>query len=331
MRDPRCSSISGGFCLSCNAGYVLGSDGLCRLGYCQQPISDLICGRCVSGFTLSNGVCISVNCISSNAQGCTQCAAGYALSNSTCVIANCAQTSPNRDFCQTCNPGFDPYNSLCRASNCSLLQPNSLLCSQCSPRYTVSSGSTCLAKNCSSYDTSNRCSICQSDFRQIGGFCTILNCLRSDDNYCLECYPGYEVNGNGTCTLQGCEARNGTDCVRCRDRFRLQRTVNGVICVSYYCDRVTTINGVLMCVTCLPGYVLYTDGYCYLPDPCRTYGNGVASCTSCIVGYTLTFSTGVCTARNCLYLDNWNYCIQCVEGYQLRNYTCIALNCLRYY
>lgn len=171
---------------------------------------------------------------------------------------------------------------------------------------------------------------CDEGFKLVHGFCYFVNCLRNDDARCLQCYPGFEMEGNGVCTRQICERRNSVgDCVSCSQGYRMFNTGNGVLCVSYYCNQ--TQNN--RCLTCLQGFTLYPDGYCYLPDPCRSYlpnpsTSFSSSCSSCIPGYTLVNSS--CTVKNCQSLDDWNNCVLCYDGFFLRNLTCVAQNCMVY-
>ena len=87
---------SKGYCASCESGYTLGTDGMCKQTTITCPAN---CSTCSSSTT------------------CTKCNSGYYLSSGTCkrcpLNATCTGTS---SF--TCKTGYEKYNNTCRTESC---------------------------------------------------------------------------------------------------------------------------------------------------------------------------------------------------------------------
>lgn len=134
------------------------------------------------------------------------------------------------------------------------------------------------------------------------GVCTQYNvfCKSSnrDTGACLSCYDGYSVY-QGDCIIPQNNANTNNVEPNC----------------------ITTKAGV--CYECAAGFFLNYKSTCQQIDTlCRTYNQSTGDCTACYDGYQL--SSGKCVIPVALSIPycqvtSSGTCIECIEGYYVKN------------
>jgi hypothetical protein len=203
--------------------------------------------------------------------------------------------------------------------------------SNCLPYFTnvVQYPGSCVAGNCSAYDTNGRCLSCLQIFTLSNGTCRLFqidNCSTIDyvSRVCSICNGGF-ISWEGLCRPANC-SQYGADnktCVTCLQGFVILKG----ICQPGKCSNIQNQN----CLECLPGYYLQ-NGLCYASN-CLTFDYANLVCLSCSASYEVVTNLGVCKPSNCIsYTPSLQSCLQCVGNYVLANGLCIRgdPNCLKF-
>jgi len=194
-------------CTACAAEYELVAGvGICKARNCNNFDSNLVCTSCLnttnSVFQLRGGICVSVdpNCISFDASGnCLACnnPSIYVNVGAICmlVVQGCQQYDSSG--CISCLPAFTYSNGICQVKFCSsFAAPHR--CSGCLPRFQLRPDSTCIPRNCLTFNNQSwSCQTCEPRFQLINSqFCFTHNCSGfSVANYvCTQCAPGFTLS-----------------------------------------------------------------------------------------------------------------------------------------
>ena len=113
---------------------------------------------------------------------------------------------------------------------------------------------------------------------------------------CMLCLQGYTISEGGCVPCQVgcliCSIDNLLSCIQCAPGYTLNS--NKICQTSGNCPQNCLNCSTLGCSTCLQGYYLNQDRLCQLPceTPCSTcIVSDVSSCISCVVGYFLSGSS----------------------------------------
>jgi len=252
------------------------------------------CLTCFQGYNLNNGQCLvsytDANCIKFTSAGqCLNCSSRFFMKYGVCTPINplCKTYNTTTGNCLTCYPGYFLNANL---GNCSIgADPNldpfckikdaNSKCTQCYPNYYLSANGSCPLSN---------------------PLCKTINNTNGD---CLTCYPGYIVKDK-TCIIPTASDADA-NCIKfyssgnCSSCYVGYYILNGVCTkINILCKTYNLVNG--YCLSCYPGYTLYPNGQCNIPqsyslqasDPYCTSYSGVL-CQSCIQGYYVG-SSGTC-------------------------------------
>ena len=182
----------------------------------QTAANIAICDTCPARYALNTTANACENCPahcgSCTGSACSSCDDGYFLSSTSCVACNAT-------LCSTC----DVTNSNCTACT----PPLSLL-------MTGGSGSCVLCANPCATCTSNVsvCVTCKRPYSELAngtGVCfrcgqdVCTKCSDTNTSICLNCAPGYYIDGNGSCTAcsANCASCSDSLCLGCVEGFTL--------------------------------------------------------------------------------------------------------------
>lgn len=282
MIDINCEkySITANSCILCKIGYYLSSNGKeCQMiarsiDFCVDFVNNSTCQTCITGYYLSNNVCFPViieidNClIYSWSNQCQQCISGYVLiGNTKCswpIAQNC-RTFASINACSSCweNNGLQQIDGIINCvsnfiPNCkksSEIAP--FVCLMCFCEFYTNLFGICLPvkeliKGCVIYSSESTCSQC--DFGGVLSFdkksCDFKTFVKKIDQncsnitntgfaFCSVCEPGYVFDKSGDCKPFPAKVIN-----------------NGCFIGDF--------ENSLDCISCLPGYVQNTTGFCNL-------------------------------------------------------------------
>lgn len=337
---------------SCPSGYFFATS---PIRFCRQcPNYTLTCLSstqaltCVTGFTLSNGVCVcsSGNFINNLGQ-CVSCVTGCSSCNSsiTCLACNAPLLLQGNSCVSRCGPGF---------------YQNGFVCTACSP-------------GCASCSGPNICLVCQSGQRSYNGFC-YTNCpagsVASNSSTCVDCNSPC-----ATCTEHPSKCTSCTSC--CGNLFNFKCLTNcptGTYAINGTCQYcaytcATCLGSNTTCTSCPSNKVLF-NGACYDKCPyimiggictfncakglykttmnqcancdptCATCEGNPKNCTTCAPSFGFA-NNGVCVAScpvNYLAIDGQckpcnpeckgctgrcDVCVDCANGYFKLGSSCV--------
>lgn len=309
-----------GICQQCNDNYVLVNN---------------MCLACAAGQIKIGNQCFNIiaGCLQYNANGqCSVCGTGFTLSNGLCSSVNpppfCAVYDPATGICQKCINNYEPSgNGLqCLPAGCQTFANDGRTCVTCLPGFVLTYG-LCIRQQitiqfCEIFNSnSNTCDRCMAGYLPTadGKLCMLINCLRMDQTgrTCVNCQPPFAWNGQYCVyTTDFCSLYNYNIgyCTNCLAYTSLDRNR----CVPNYCNNYSYDTG--LCVTCNSGYTLY-NRLCYLIiQYCIAYGQPNL-CTRCQTGYSLSSNGLTCQVDNvptipsCFAQSSTNVCNRCMFRY----------------
>jgi len=90
------------------------------------------------------------------------------------------------------------------------------------------------------------------------------------------------------------------------------------------------VNNVIVCLSCKIGFVLQNQGSSttcvQVVEYCSEYKNGL--CSICIQNYFLMNNTCIQQSAECVQTDSSGKCIQCTEGYNVKEGLCSKITVL---
>jgi hypothetical protein len=343
----NCSTCSGiSTCLTClNRYYLTPADSCIACVSNCASCTSLICGQCLSGFSLqNNGTCLSVGegistaivnqqivpcdpgcsiCVfsTSNQIFCIVASEGYSISEGIaikCTSSTCLTCVTGAPACTSCFSGSVLIGGSCRPCT----DPNATLCLSTNLNYSTSCASKYSAASSNTY---------------AGGYCLpcAINCLKCDINgpgNCdySQCIRGYvQITGTLNCTAcfnscPVCDPTNLNACLECGSN-RYTDTSGPCKSCPVGCQACTSAT---VCTACQLGYGL-VNSLCTinLPYPCAST-NSDSTCSACFQGHALNGSACVLD----LSCNNNSSCPACPRGYYLINGACsnctLTTNCL---
>lgn len=342
----NCSVYQNYHCRQCQAGFALVGE-TCTFANCPTPAA-ATCAACLSGFSLSNGVCQvpSSSCASYDQQNliCLSCQSGYNLTAvGTCVLtqlpdANCLAYNPQSFACSKCLPNYtyNPQAQQCESSFCLRYTSASPVygrtCTACVEAFSLDvAGKYCYPAYCRNYSVgTGSCSVCVGGASLTSGICFALQCSKystanQNSPICLGCKSGYQLTPSSLCAPANCQTLSADlACLGCLNGFALS-TVG--LCVSTQCDSgfvFQNFNCVPAncanvssgsCQQCLPGFL--QERQSCVAEGCIRF-NSQYICQQCRSGYNLALVGGQ-------YLCSLNFTPSCPAGYYLSNSACVAI------
>ena len=302
----NCEESDGFICLKCKEGYMLSDNYTCfsiPVQHCHEyQTKNDCCTKCDEGFMLESCNCknCSINhceiCSQTKEITCDKCQKGYYLNENKCI--SCSSIDINCDECnlnECLHCSNNHYLNNTKCENCSTLFPG---CSQCN-------GSTCFQCNSAEYLLKeNECKKCNTLYNS--------HCLECNEFRCHTCEKGFYLDGE---ECLPCETLKG--CKECHQQFP-------------------------WCLTCDKQYKLNTlSHYC---ENCEEHTRGCKQCNDELVcneckDNELTknlqlYNKCYISQNHCLKLIENTICIECENGYVLRNGNCLQYNsseeCLKY-
>lgn len=297
----QCKSCPSG-CKECNS-YYPGSDPLIQITTCTV---------CKSGYTLSNGKCVSGSESESESEGgMVSCPVGQYLSGKKCV--DCSTIPVQNGICRACTSG----------SSCDAVQ--------CANGYKTD-GTTCVKTECP-----ENCAACDS-----WGFCYRCNdrYMLSEDRLSCTCGNGYaplnggceeicqyQVNLEGGVCEKYCAGTVGSSsqlrrmclyakCFNGSEPKSTKATYGGENISHRYCcpENCLDCSDWGQCTRCYAGYVL-ENGVCVnCPSNCSSCLDG-STCTVCNDGYVLENGICVASCRNFVKLEGGTCEKYCIHDY----------------
>lgn len=288
-----------------------------------------LCEKCLLGYRLESGVCISYYCQTQRALGkCLSCQPGYSLYAQLgyCYLPDLCRVPNTPTECLACLPGYSPRDGYCTPRNC-LFVDNWRYCIQCVEGYFLRNN-TCYPNGCKQIDNDYNCLECGEGYvLKDDGRCSVVNCETYYSGSCVRCFKGY-VLGGGVCRFTGCDAydRNG-GCLKCLPGFGLRDGYT--TCISNACN---TVNSSGQCQLCDRGYIL-GRGICLeraqllITSNCLMYNYASKSCEDCPSTFVLD---GIyCKPLGCDIIGPQG-CQSCKRDLALLNDVCLAISCASY-
>ncbi|EAR93490.2 transmembrane protein, putative (macronuclear) [Tetrahymena thermophila SB210] len=319
----QCSSST--TCQKCDPSYVLAYNQIC-LTECPQTYeknsdSTCICGQnkqeinqkcsCIKGFFERDNNCLA--CISScdvcsNENDCQKCSINSYLNYMNKCESDCPATFIKDDLnlicvCPTnfrlqddkcvCDTGYSYVSGNCIKcpQNCDSCSSENT-CIKCTPNYFLDFNNTCNTDCPTTYIKNSNTFQCQCGQGQ----------TENTDKHICECNKGFFPNEQGQCQqcIQNCQVcQNGTECLKCEDKFFLdtknncvskcpqtfQEDLQNMICV---CPNNSTLNSDIC--TCEQDFEMQLDNTCKLKcssfcESCSVAGE----CDVCQGGYYMNF------------------------------------------
>ena len=335
--DANCATpnASNFGCAQCKEGYVLNTDGHCRIKnyeYCQEVNPDAPnCIKCYQGKWIDRlKICDHVrpeHCKIPDEfnEKCVECTLGYLkYTGSVCDIPNrdfCLVAHPTEPKCQTCKEGkFPDRNMTCdniRPSNCKvpdLFNENCLTC--INDTFFINTQSKCVFNNVTNcklpFDNNTQCSVCQDGYSRNT---TTLQCEIPNKHLCKEAHPSKPI------------------CVECIPlSFRNLMTS---ICEEINAPNCQLADGANeKCAICIDKYHLQSDKICRIQNHelCHIESTTAPKCIECInSSYIPDVDQGICfriNSPNCQKPDAANVkCILCESDFSLTpNGLCLPNN-----
>ena len=282
-----------GTCESCNPSEYscdLGSYNENRIvGYSAQPCSSVIegcsqcygtrtCSSCQSGYTLSNGKCISGSGSGSESEsegGMVSCPVGQYLSGKKCV--DCSTIPVQNGTCTSCSS----------TGTCSAIS--------CNSEYALSNGKCVYVGSGNPWSGESYPWVCGDGYAPINGVC---------EEICQ-----YQVNLEGGVCMKYCAGTVGTTngplrrvclsakCFDGRPPQSERATYLGSDTYHHYCrpENCADSSDWGQCTSCNDGYTL-TNGSCVMAAPSCTdgqYADSTGKCQSCS---NISVTNGTCSA-----------------------------------
>jgi len=191
--NPYCATFSGLTCTVCNAGYYIGTGGICTAANPQCATYSMTTGACLtcySGWAVSGTTCVALVtlnpwCLVFNGLVCTSCSAGYYIGTGgqcTAVNPQCATYSMTTGACLSCYAGYAISGTTCVVAPTPVPNPwcsahSGTTCTSCYSPYYLGTGGICTpaSASCKTYNMNN--------------------------GYCTSCYTGWTLNAAaGTCS-----------------------------------------------------------------------------------------------------------------------------------
>lgn len=194
-------------------------------------------------------------------------------------------------------------------------------CSKCfAPFKPVLGQNKCYMSGCLEHNLDN-CKQCKYPFElNDQKNCVIKNCLKNDDEKCLDCFGNYLLE-NGLCTTgdPSCveyDFKSG-NCLRCKQGYKV---VNGKC--QYEDSHCQSFTSKGHCQNCQRLYFLNPLKQCELRDfNCQEYVNGY--CTKCKPFYYNFQSSCYRNAKGCAVQLSINTCERCEDGFRLDGGKCL--------
>lgn len=257
------------------------------------------CTACINGMLYLENTCITSNCKILEGTHCKECYEGFYFSpNGVCT----ACTSPclicsGKDSCDYCPHFFTNRNGTCVPQYCKTVAKGA--CIECDAGYALSNSSSnslvCqkCQQGCALCSNLTGCDVCEVGYSRVNGSCAPTNCQAATEAVCTTCNTGYYLNRNNTCS--SCPL----SCVSC--------------------------SGPLGCFGCNPGWT-FDKGRCLLAHCAEPNGSVCARCDN--ASY-LTFEKHCVQCPEGCVSCNATQCIACSPGWDLKNGSCHADNCIK--
>ncbi|EDR28439.1 protein serine/threonine kinase, putative [Entamoeba dispar SAW760] len=347
-------------CTSCSNGNYLSNEGICTncnlmSGCSVCNTTSESCVTCHPGFYLNDkNQCEPCGrdcsqCLSNT--HCITCNKKYVLQdNGSCsfcsdTIVGCSQCNQNKLSCDICDINYFKRDDIC--SPCTEIHPN---CNSC--EYDNESGKPiCTICSLNTVVKNNTCSSCEVNEYIEDGKCVkcneiMNNCVLCENNekgkMCKRCESGYGFNSDKSACIQcsGVIDQLGY-CVLCEDK-------NCLVC-----------NETNYCIKCISNSYILRNGICtYFDDTNCLFKNEIIGCENCKTSISLTgicsnksqnemcsfyyktsntneicnyyyhnqnniMINGICTTNINCKTQIGNDCVECNDGYYLKNNNCI--------
>lgn len=322
---PNCASMRNGECEACISGFYRETPQVCTR--CQAPCAECAgspthCTGCYTGYSLSGGQCVVLNCERMAGAVCKACVHGFFASSdglqcSACAL-NCATCAGTAASCTSCtsNLMLDEKTRSCVAPNCEKM--DGATCAACQEGFYPSVPSqTCVPCNApcqTCLGGADVCTSCSTNYTLWESGCIVPNCARMDGVACDECVSGHYLAGPLSCKpcQEPCTqcAGSATNCTVCPHGFVHAEGK----CRMPHC---ATLSGTT-CTSCDAGFYRYGDGLQCLPcvAPCAACSGAATNCTECREGYSMDSAAGLCILPHCTNMQG-AACARCASGYYL--------------
>lgn len=348
--------------LSADGTYCLPADRIDGCVLYNGGVSTTICSACSQDKFLANGICSNrtltvANCANYtlNFDRCAACSSGYILSpdGTTCAasISNCidyaftVSGANATGSCRACMSGYR-LNPDAASQSTNACVPGTI--SNCASYANSNSGDTCLS--CTNGFFING-TVCSPQFNITG----CRNYSAVSPGICGTCERGkslfyYENSCVAISSIPNCitYAQDTGACILCSAGYFLNGTACNLIPTTLtLCDQAVISGTVVSCTRCTGASVLQ-DGKCFPPqnimaDNCDTLTlmtDNNTTCSACKSGSVefpflnspLCFNSSTLAAvslkpskSNCAIHDWAMNCIQCMDGWLVRDGSCVAV------
>ncbi|KAL4507640.1 hypothetical protein ABPG73_012328 [Tetrahymena malaccensis] len=184
-------------------------------------------------------------------------------------------------------------------------------------------------QNCSKCQSTQQCLNCIPGYNLNGYMCQIAYCqTQSPSGQCSQCVSGYTIS-NGICIqlINNCQtySTNG-QCSVCNSGYTLCNDQ----CIQSIAN-CQTYSSTCLCQSCNTGYTVINGSCIQVIVNCQTYSTN-GQCSVCNSGYTLCNGQCIQSIANCQTQSSTCLCSQCISGYITNNGNCIQQinNCQKY-
>ncbi|BFU26633.1 protein kinase, putative [Entamoeba histolytica HM-1:IMSS-B] len=327
--NSNCEMCLNNKCLKCKYGtYPLGKEcfqcnTITNCTECNQM--EAKCTKCTVGVVNSDGECSKCKIAHCgqcpDIEKCEKCSINYYLKGEKCYkcsdINECILCSSTEEKCTLCNEGYYVKEGKCKECNTVLSNCNKCLnesiCTECVEGHYLKE-TKCLkcstkehCKICST--TTNTCSVCEEEYYSKEDKCikcsdSISNCTQCQNEgnqvICTKCNDG-AILKEGKCIGIALNSYKSSE----QTYSLCDLTIPNCITCNYTETGTFDINK-LICINCYNGFGISKDLKTCIN--CNGISNKQSKCIEC--------------DTNCIKCINSSYCINCKEGYYLRNGIC---------
>ena len=329
-----CTGKSFNDCLACASGFL--KDGRscvvnCPVGKFNDSGTCKVCDdRCIGCFGDGFGACI-------------ECKAGYLLHGTECIEkcpertwksgVQCLNCVENCDMCLTekclrCEDGFFNIEGNCIpcASHCKACL-NTTYCVNCDLKYSNKAGICTLECNNTSFSNGIDCISCDTECLSCSGLFSS-NCTSCTENNLLyesNCIDSYNGCPDSYFESLGKCLKCGDNCLKCNNEKICKSCERPYVLKNGVCEECNKFNCPCsdLCEKCDKGRCLKCNSnYVALMNDCVEY---------CPEDYN--DMNGICMCKENCIACNGNNCVECLEGLELNNASCVKCSegCLKCY
>ncbi|ELP87473.1 protein serine/threonine kinase, putative [Entamoeba invadens IP1] len=329
-------------CGKCPIGYGLirNTDSKITCVRCDSENVDWVCGGCNSNYLKDethccSSRCASETCVIANTNStaiCTKCIFGYYLSSGECIscetFTHCLSCSQTESKCIKCNSNYflnaDGNCQKCDSTCGNSCDGTSGYCTSCIEGYVKSLSNPSKCINCTTFNS--HCSKCLTYDRE-----------------CIECQTGYYPSSKlctpCSSTCKTCDTKTGM-CTVCIEGYTQFSTSNNNCedCKLFDSSCTTCSTTTRKCLSCNKGKYpssVYPYNCLYCSASCGGNCNNQGFCLSCNTNYVfrVTFSS---TCEECSSFDSncitcsptWErICIECKTGFYPNTSTGLCVKC----